>query len=85
MNSWLTKPKRGSHKYEMRDFIDIVGMAQLDEAVGQALLYHGTDPQAAEAILHTNRLEAYTEHNAGHLVPNTRGSGMMNFDLGFKD
>lgn len=69
----------------MRDLMDIVGTAQLDEAVGQSLLYHGTDPQAAEAILHTNRLEAYTEHTAHHLVPNTRGTGMKGFDLGFKD
>ncbi len=65
--------------------MDIVDIAQLDEAVGQALLYHGTDPQNAESILHTNTLEAYTEHNTGHLVPNTRGPGMMRYDLGFKD
>lgn len=69
----------------MRDLIDIVAGEALEEAVGESLLYHGTDPQGAEAILHTNTLEAYTEHTTSQLVPNNKGPGMKGFDLGFRD
>jgi hypothetical protein len=37
---------------------------QVDEAVGGAVVYHGTDPDNAEGILEFNRITGHTEHNA---------------------
>ena len=66
----------------MRDLIDIVDTAQLDEAVGQSLLYHGTPPDNAEGILHTNVIASRTEYYFDATLPD--GSGVMQVDRGFK-